>query len=292
MVDYEGILEGYPRIEKRVGILAAIIQLIRPYTLLAPIIAGVLGTLAPVETVSQEYIITGIYAGFTLALAQACGQVLNQYADAELDRIVKPYRPIPRGVLRKEEAMGIGWIFALISLGRGFMLNELFGTINLTLVFFAVFYSMAPFSPRRIHPLANILWMSISRGFLPVIAVYSIYGNPFDGLRYALLGFIWVLGFQGTKDVPDMAGDRAYGIKTIPNQWGEEGLLKWMIFSLFIFTGISISLDMTLYSYVYAALGTLSILTLRTRTDIAENNVAWLLMYLGIGLNYVLMYFN
>ena len=68
----------------------------RPFTLLAPLSVGLILTLA-VEGITYQALTRGVYVGITLALAQACGQTINQVVDAELDKLVKPYRPIPSG---------------------------------------------------------------------------------------------------------------------------------------------------------------------------------------------------
>ena len=94
-----GIVEGYPRLQKRFGRLVGYIQLVRPFTLVAPILAGIFGVLAPINNIDFQTFLVAIYVGVTLALAQAAGQCLNQYADVELDKVVKPYRPIPSGLI-------------------------------------------------------------------------------------------------------------------------------------------------------------------------------------------------
>jgi len=289
MVDYEGILGGYPYIRDKTGRLASVLQLIRPYTLTAPLIAGILGTLAP-TTWTYDHIVTAIFCGVTLALSQACGQVINQYADVELDKIVKPYRPLPKGDLTRDEALGIAWLLAIISIARGFTINQFFGLTNLSLIFFAVFYSVAPLSPRCVHCLVNVWWMAFSRGFLPVLAVYSVYGSVWDAVTYGALAFLWVMAMQGTKDIPDMRGDRAFAIKTIPNQWGINGLKKWIYVVMIVYLFASLLMGLLIYGIVLGLFAIIASRTLETKAKITENTIAWALFYAGIGMHYILMY--
>ncbi|MEM2352300.1 MAG: UbiA family prenyltransferase [Thermoproteota archaeon] len=286
---FEGIRKGYPRLRRRFGEIAGYIQLLRPFTLIAPFIAGIFGTLAPLKSISTSNIYTAIYVGVTLALAQACGQVINQYVDAELDAEIKPYRPIPSGVVSKEGALGLAWLLSIAAVGRSFTVSIKFGLITLALIFFAVFYSLPPLSPRKIHPILNIAWVSIARGFLPILATFSIFGDVNSALLYSILGFVWLLGFQSTKDIPDVKGDRKYGIKTIPNTYGETGLIVLMLASTIIYTAISILFCKPLM-LLNLPLAAASILTFKKQSRITENTYAWACFYIGLGMIYILMF--
>lgn len=283
-----GIVKGYPRISRRFGKLTAWIQLLRPFTLVAPFAAGLFGVLAPVNEIAFEHVVTAIYVGVTLALAQACGQCLNQYVDVELDKIIKPYRPLPSGLITREEALGLAWLLALFSIARAFTINTFFGLTTLTLIFFAVFYSMSPFSPRRVHPLLNTGWMAFSRGFLPMLATLTVYGNLNMAWPYSVLAFLWVLSLQGTKDVKDSEADRKFGIKTIPNMYGVRGFL--------VYAAI-VKAAMYLYAVLYlphmlvlTPLSITALLGLNRQLKGMENNLSWICFYLGISAIYLLIF--
>jgi 4-hydroxybenzoate polyprenyltransferase len=132
MVEKIGIKKRYPHLEKRFGKLTAYFQLIRPFTLMAPLLAGFFGVLS---IVTDFYL--AIYVGLTLAACQAVGQIINQYCDIELDKIIKPYRPLPAGVLTKEEALGAAWLLAIAAIARAFTVNIQFGLGIITLFFIA-----------------------------------------------------------------------------------------------------------------------------------------------------------
>jgi len=284
-----GITGGYPRLSRRFGKVMGYIQLCRPFTLLAPLVAGVLGTLAPVRELTLANITTSIYVGVTLSLAQACGQCLNQYADSDLDRLIKPYRPIPSGLVSREEALGLSWLLALFAVGRSFTISVFFGLATLTLLFFSVFYSLSPFSPRRVNPFLNTGWMAVSRGFLPIYAVMSVYGSLEDVWRYALLGFLWVMAYQATKDINDAEGDKRFGIKTIPNTYGSRGFL---IYSTLV------TIIMYLYSIFFLPrimlllipVSLVALLGLKRQVKGVENNLGWIAFYLGLALIFVLVF--
>jgi len=288
---YEGVKEGYPKLRKRFGKIVDYVQLCRPFTLFAPFLAGFLGVLVPLKEVSINHLVTAVYVGITLALAQACGQCLNQYADVDLDKLIKPYRCLPSGRISKEEALGVSWLLAIFSVGRAFTISTFFGLIVLTLLFFAVFYSLVPFSPRRIHPLVNTGWMALSRGFLPMFAVWSVYGSPDRAWPYSILAFLWVMGFQASKDVPDVEGDRKFGVKTIPNTYGLRGLVATMVVCSIFYTVLSVYFKVYIM-LLLVPLAILAVLTLKRQTEFIENTYAWGCFYIGLGILYILMFIS
>jgi geranylgeranylglycerol-phosphate geranylgeranyltransferase len=287
-LQYGGIKKGYPNLRRYFGRLAVYLQLVRPFTLVSPLLAGLLGILASTPLFNMNIVKTCIYVGITLSLAQACGQVINQYADVELDKIVKPYRPLASGVIGKDEALGLAWLLAIVGIARAFTVTTVFGLITVLLVFFAVFYSLSPFSPRRIHPSLNILWMAVSRGLIPVFAVWSIYGSWHNALPYALLAFVWVLGFQGTKDVEDIEGDRKFGIKTVFSEYGFRGLRFLMILCTIIYVLIAEFFSKYLM-LLLVPIAIFGVLKVGQKSRLTENTLGWVSYYLGLGLLFILM---
>lgn len=287
-IEYGGIKKKYPVLQRVFGDkFTSWVLLLRPATLLAPLLAGLFGVLAT-TSITFEHFKTALYVGITLAAAQAAGQVTNQAADSELDKLAKPYRAVPRGAVSKDEAMGIAWLLAIFAAGRGFLVGTEFGLIVLVLIFFAVFYSLSPFSPRKINPFLNNAWVSFSRGFLPVIAIFSIYGTMLDGLKYAVFAFLWVLALQPTKDIPDITSDKKFNIKTIPNTYGVSGFVKY---------AAGVSMVMYIYAAAYIpimlALGPITILAFESmeKENVRfENTRAWLYFYVGVGLIYILIF--
>lgn len=289
-IKYGGIKEKYPVLQRIFGDkFTSWVLLLRPATLLAPLLAGIFGVLAT-TTITFEHFKTAIYVGITLAAVQAAGQVTNQYADSELDKIAKPYRAVPRGAVSKDEAMGIAWLLAIFAVGRGFLVGTEFGLIVLALIFFAVFYSLSPLSPRKINPFLNIAWVSFSRGFLPVIAVFSIYGDITHAWVYAVFAFLLCLAYQGSKDIPDIEADRNFNIKTIPNTYGVKGFTKY-----------AAAISMVMYIYAFQFLQIMLLLVpltfmffegLEKENERLENTRAWLWFYMSLGLIYVLMFIN
>jgi len=295
---YYGIKHGYPRVEKLFGRVAAYIQLIRPFTLLAPVIVGFFGSLICLKSEFWSHWLEVVYVTFTLMLCQAVGQCINQACGVDEDRINKPYRPIPSGRVSIEEAYGLAFLLTLISLWRGFTVSINFGLWIVIILFFAVFYNLKPFQARK-YVWINLLWMSVSRGLLPFVVIWSAFRNPFE-LKPWLLGsiaFLWVFAFQPTKDITDVEGDRKFGIKTLPVVYGVDktkSFIKW--FSILPFLPLVLYIQFGLLSLPYLLLLNLAIVReigiwgFDKKLGPLENTMSWACFYLGLSLIFMLSY--
>lgn len=264
------------------GKLVNYITLMRPFTLLAPFFAGFFGVLAVVNDV---YV--AISAGCALMFAQTCGQIVNQYADIELDKIVKPHRPLPSGKISPEEAIGLAWLSALLAVLVAFLINTIFGFFVILLLFFAVFYSLPPFSPRKINCFLNITWISASRGLIPMLAIWSFCGIE-DGVKYAIYAFLWCLALQPTKDIGDIEGDRRFGVKTIVVEYGLTNFMIYVVVMfaiIYIYAFLFLPLMLTMIPFSVVA-----VLGLRRKVRGVENNLAWVMFYIGLIYIYICMF--
>jgi 4-hydroxybenzoate polyprenyltransferase len=288
---YYGLHHYYPRLKRFLGTkMVAYLRLCRPFTVAPAFIAGLFLTLASTE-ISLETFRAALDAGVVLALLQATGQIVNQVVDAELDRSLpgKRDRPIPSGLVERDEAMGLAWVFSIVALARAFTLGLTFGLLSLVILFMAVFYSLRPFSPRG-HATISLTWQAFSRGFLPPILCFSIYKTPYDALPISILAFTWCLGWQGTKDIEDVEGDLKFGVKTVANTFGVRGL-KALALSLSIAFYCLI-----LYFKYYVMLATLPLTAVGLayfdrKSTITENVVGWMVFYINLGLIFILSLF-
>jgi homogentisate phytyltransferase/homogentisate geranylgeranyltransferase len=164
---------------------------------------------------------------------------LNQWADVELDRLNKPWLPIPAGMLNRNQALMI----CLISLGLSLLLSVLlswyfFGLITLISLIGAV-YSLPPIKFKR-HHLGAAAAISVVRGLLVNLGIFmhfriALGGSPdIPGFVWPLTGFVFFfsLAIAWFKDIPDAAGDAAFDIRTVAVQYSREAALKlglWLV---------------------------------------------------------------
>ena len=146
---------------------------------------------------------------------------LNQIADVHIDRINKPWLPIPSGALNLRQAKAIVYSALAISLGIAlYMTPVFFGIIALSCAI-GWAYSMPPFHLKR-HHLPAALSISFVRGLLVNIGGFVVFSHmikssaPMPENLKILTLFITVFAvvIAWFKDLPDVAGDAKYRIKT------------------------------------------------------------------------------
>ncbi|HDN18280.1 MAG TPA: hypothetical protein ENF41_04385 [Candidatus Bathyarchaeota archaeon] len=301
----EGVVikRGYPLIRQKFNGLADYIALLRPLTILPVIIVSLFGILFQLIHYNQVYLFLEkwnviIYVAITLALAQGVGQIVNQACEVELDIINgKRYRPIPSGRISREEAFGFALLLTFFCIGRAFTINLEFGLLMMAILFFSIFYTLKPLYIKRFFIL-NILWISISRGLLAMLAIWSVFGNIADLYPYifGLIATSWCLSFNWSKDFPDVKGDKMFGIKTFPVVLGVRKAQKLYTYmsilpfiTMTVFTLIFLPLKYLLLIPILAPFAILSVKWIRVESQICENNLGWLMFYLGLGVYYIVL---
>lgn len=258
-----------------------------------------LGHREPGRLLDNWHLIGGAVA--SLVLAQACGQIINQSEDPpELDVMNgKGHRPVPAGRITAARVRAAGLIAGMASAVCAFATGPRFGIGVLLLLFFSVFYSVEPIRAKKRRTLGT-LWLGISRGLLPLPVVWSVLYNPLEPVPL-LLGsilFLWVTGFQITKDFPDVTGDRKCGIPTVPVVYGMDGakvFMHWMNGLAFAMLGFLILFGALGRAFGIAmAVCPLGVLVIngmgknRASSRRMENGAGWTFFYLGLGVLYVL----
>jgi geranylgeranylglycerol-phosphate geranylgeranyltransferase len=156
----------------------------------------------------------------TLALLNAASNALNQSTDVEADTISKPYRPIPKGIVARDEAQSLAFILYLFVLLRAFTINEHFTIIIFLIIIFTFTYS---FPPRiKQYLMLNQIWIAIPRGLLGILASWSVFGDPLQNepLIIGLIAMIYFVGSMTTKDIVDRIADKQTGTHTLVNTYG------------------------------------------------------------------------
>lgn len=220
--------------------LRAFVDLVRPFTLLAPIFGGLsgalLGLIAEGNIHSLEVVSTPpflIWHGFplfqmlsgiaALVFLNAGSNSLNQVYDCEIDRINKPYRPIPQGIITEKEGLWIAGLLYVISIWRAAMVNRTFLLMVCVLSLITIAYSVPPLRLKRRIWLSNIS-IAVPRGMLGLVAAWTITADIGDSAPW-LMGSVMAIFLTGsitTKDITDMEGDREFGMMTLPVVYGKK----------------------------------------------------------------------
>lgn len=147
----------------------------------------------------------------------------NDVSDIEIDKISNPNRPLPKGIITKQQSLAIGFILLIFSL----LLSNFIS--NSTLIFIIGYhilswiYNMKPFRLKRVPLLATFIAACASI-FIILIGFLSN-SNDFENFKYLpiylllsmLIGYTLSLPI---KDLKDYDGDKYDNIKTIPVIFG------------------------------------------------------------------------
>ncbi len=272
--------------------IRAAIDLFRPFTLAAPFIVSMSIMAASLvysrSNVPSDWWVTIGQASLTIAIVNAASNSLNQATDLKADKISKPYRPIPAGLIRPDEAQSIAYIFYLFALLRAITINVWFGFFIFMIMVFTVMYSLPPRMKKYLF--INQVWIAIPRGMLGILASWSVFGNPFDTTPIIIgsIATIFLIGGMSTKDIVDSVADKMTGTRTLINTFGtKKTALISFPFMLLPFTTIPFfvdigMLDSYLWPLSFAMLLSIIVFYFMLReeeSETLENVHAWSLMY-------------
>jgi len=273
------------------------LALARPFTGVAAVLAGIflVKFANPVAPIWH-----GVVIGAILALLQFAGQSINQSVpeEIEIDKLNgKTYRPTVSGKIKLKDALQFGVGLGLIAIGLAFAFSLNLGFFSIIIFLFASLYTLEPIRIKR-YFVVNNLWQAISRGFLPVITVWSVY-NPLNEPLPYLVGIplaIWVFGAQTTKDFSDVRGDRAYNVRTFPVVLGYKGAtFVTGIFMVISFIMLNSFIAVKALPFEFCVLNILLIPSLVIyhalrrgyKFSLTENNLAWSGFYVTLGLWFI-----
>jgi 4-hydroxybenzoate polyprenyltransferase len=238
---------------------------------------------------SLEILISTILpASICFALLNGASNALNQATDTKEDASSKPYRPIPRGIITIKEAMTVSLLLYLAAILLALTIHITFGFFVLLIAYFSITYSLPPRMKKNLF--LNQIWVAIPRGFLGILASWSVFSNPLHNLPLAMgcIASLFLIGGTSTKDILDTKADRAVGTKTLVNVLGlQKTAYLSLIFMSSAFLFIIPLIFFNIVEEYLFPLSTLSILCLlifwlminNHKNEKYENTSAWTLMY-------------
>lgn len=169
----------------------------------------------------KEHALGIILAAVSAMLIASGGNSLNDYYDLEIDKVNRPQRPLPLGMLQPKTAFWLGFLWML----SGLILAYFIGIKPLLLAL----------------AVSALLWLYAARGKMMglfgnltvalICGLAFVYGGLAAGntglsLFPAGFAFLLHLSREMVKDVQDRTGDLSQGTKTLPIVWGSEKTLK------------------------------------------------------------------
>lgn len=270
------------------------LELLRPFTLLAPLIVSssvMIASLVNSGTTDLSFVSllwTILSASFCFALLNGASNVLNQATDWKEDTLSKPYRPIPKGIITPNEAYTVSFFLYTVAFLLSLAVNILFSFFIFLIAFFSITYSLPPRMKKFLF--LNQLWVALPRGFFGIVGSWSVFGNPFEPLPLAIgcVAALFLFGGTATKDILDAEADRTVGTKTLVNVFGVKTAT---FFSLVFMTGaFGLIIPLVYFHIIHYTLlplvflGILSVLIgwlmfHKHKNTKCENTSAWTLMY-------------
>lgn len=170
-----------------------------------------------------------ILAALSGALIGSGGNIINDYFDIEIDKINRPARPLPKGLLTKTEAIIFYMLLNLSALVlSAFIYASAFIIAALALIVI-FFYS---YKLKKVLLFGNIT-VSFFTGMAFIYGGVSA-GNWKDAVIPAVFAFFTNFIREVVKDIEDIKGDSTFGIVTYPAAKGISSALKLINFSVIL----------------------------------------------------------
>ncbi len=271
----------------------AFLQIVRPVNVIITFLSVLVATvLVPGSWLFSRVLL----ACSSAALVAGAGNALNDYYDQGIDRINKPFRPIPSGRVKPAEAVILAAFLFILSL----FLSSLLGIPEFIIVFSGIvlLWTYAAVLKRAVL-IGNVVVSFL--GGLAFVYGGIVVHTLMAGFIPALFAFLFHLGREIMKDVEDREADAAQGARTLPIRIGLRpalvctavafgvlaalspfpftfGLYRWPYF-LVVFIGVDLVL-LTLMIWLLIAPSTRN---LRTASAVlkADMLVGLLAIYLG-----------
>ncbi|MCS7386482.1 MAG: UbiA family prenyltransferase [archaeon GB-1867-005] len=224
--------------------LAAFLRIIRPVNCVMMGIAVVLSELVALQGFPDIYtLILGFVTAFALT---AASMVVNDYFDFQVDLVNAPWRPLPSGLIRRNEAILYAVFFAIVGVVASFQLNFECLVLAVASLIISTIYNA---EGKKFGLLGNFMVsFCVALPFLyGSFAVKS--GGSLLLQILSLAAFLANTGREVTKGIIDVEGDRVRGVKTIAISRGKQFAGK--LSSLFYLSAVAIGFAPILLGLVW-----------------------------------------
>jgi geranylgeranylglycerol-phosphate geranylgeranyltransferase len=208
------------------------IQLVRPINFIITFITAIVAVLIA----GTGSVKAGIYilTAFSAAVTAAAGNVINDIYDIDTDKINRPGRPLASGRVSVQAATILYINLVFISLITAFYIN-----IYAVIVVSAVNVILRLYSTnlKRV-PLAGNMAVAIITGLVFIYGGIAA-GNLKNAFVPAIFAFLINFIREILKDIEDIKGDAASGMRTFPVVAGikqAKGIIFFLTLILILFT--------------------------------------------------------
>ena len=223
-------------------------KLLRPMNVAMVILAVVVGGMLCGNADSDLYL-----SAVSAALVLSAGNVINDVADRDADKVSHPERPIASGKIFSKSALWIAVVLFVVGLFFACAVSFVHFVIAAVAAVILVAYS---FCLSKIALVGNIV-ISLLAG------VAVIYGTVFhiceEGIFAAVIAFSIHLPREIFKDIQDIDGDREAERRTLPIVWGvKQASVLAAVLSIIAMVVIEIPYVLGIFSMYYNSVASIS----------------------------------
>ena len=212
------------------------IHIVRPINLLLIVFTMFVVVFKYRDETNLHYWLQALYVILAATLTAAAGYVINEIKDIETDAINKPQDCIVGKSLSIKNAWMLYGLLVSTSLGLSYAFNEVFFMLNVCITMILYLYAIML---KGLPLIGNIMVALCSAAVVAcciLLIAFETEAAGFNFVGYILFAFVISLIREIVKDIQDIEGDKAVGLKTYPIVFGIVGA-KIMIYVL---TGIEI----------------------------------------------------
>ncbi|MEM1559937.1 MAG: geranylgeranylglycerol-phosphate geranylgeranyltransferase [Ignisphaera sp.] len=154
--------------------------------------------------------------------------IINDYFDASIDAINKPWRPIPMGLIKANEAYFVSLIMGFIGIILSFTITYMNGIVALIAFALAYLYS---FKLKKVLLVGNLI-VAFSAALSIIYGGFASTNIVIDTVLATLFAFLLNFGRELLKGIEDVEGDKKYYIRTLA---AVKGIKVAYVSSLIVF---------------------------------------------------------
>lgn len=225
--------------------IIAILNITRPVNVLITFTVVIVAAIISSDSFKWSTVI--FLAGLSAAIVTGGGNVINDYFDYEIDKINRPNRPLPLGLISRKEALSIYFVLSVLSILLSIQISiGAFIIVSVTNVLLYL-YSVAL---KKIPLIGNLVVSTCTS--LAFIYGGIVVGNIYAAIIPAVFAFLVNLIREIIKDIEDIDGDKNNRLETYPIKYGIEKSKTFLIALLiFLFIATSIPILFRLYKIEY-----------------------------------------
>ncbi|KAI3913011.1 hypothetical protein MKW92_040031 [Papaver armeniacum] len=239
--------------------LNALFRFTRPHTIIGTVVGIISVSLLPIETVSDlsPIFFIGVVKALIPALLMNIYVVgLNQLFDVEIDKINKPELPIASGDLSMATGIAIVSTSSLMSLAMGltFQSPPLLCALIISFLLGSVYSIELPLLRWKRHAFLAATCILSVRALVVQLAFFLhmqkyVLGKPTVTTRSLVFATVFMCFFSAVialfKDIPDVDGDRDFGIQSFSVSLGQERVFWLCVNMLLVAYGAAIVVGAT-----------------------------------------------